>query len=73
MEDTERIHALLEEIRDLQKQHLDEYREQAARSVQLSEEAVRRQASIGSLYRKTVFAGAVVLVGLFAWLWWVSV
>jgi len=66
----DQVHSLLEEIRDLQKAQLAEYREQAARSIRLAEESVARQKAIGSFYKKVVFATSILIVVLVAFLWW---
>jgi ribosomal protein S15P/S13E len=70
MDQPEQIRALLEEIRDLQKEHLAEYRKHATRSIELAEAAVAKQAAIGRFYKRVVFAGAILLVGFFLWLLW---
>jgi hypothetical protein len=62
---------LLVEIRDLQREHLEEYRRVTQESLELSRKAVRRQEQIGRLYQRVVAVGAVglVAIGLFlAWL-----
>lgn len=70
MDESNRVHSLLEEIRDLQKEQLAEYREQATRSVRLAEESVARQKAIGTLYKKVVFVAATLIVVLLVYLWW---
>jgi len=62
--------ALLEEIRDLQKEQLAEYREQAARSIRIAEKSVARQKAIGGFYKKVVIVAAILTPGLLALLWW---
>jgi ferric-dicitrate binding protein FerR (iron transport regulator) len=77
-ENSGEIAALLREVRDLQKEHLDEYRRVAQRSLEIQQEAferqkaaletqrlaVARQESFGRLYRGVVAAGAVIVVAL---------
>jgi len=70
MDESNQVHALLKEIRDLQKEQLAQYREQASRSIRLAEESVARQKAIGSLYKKVVFVGAILITGLLLFLWW---
>ena len=70
MDESSQVHSLLEEIRDLQKEQLVEYREQATRSIRLAEESLARQKAIGNLYKKVVIVGAIVIVAMVAWLWW---
>jgi type VI protein secretion system component VasF len=70
MDEAARVRSLLEEIRDLQKEQLAEYRAQAARSIRLTEEAVARQKAIGDLYKRVVVVGAILIVALLAGLWW---
>jgi CHASE3 domain sensor protein len=62
---------LLVEIRDIQREHLEEYRRVTGESLELQRQAVRRQEKLGRLYQRVVAVGALVLVamGLFlAWL-----
>jgi len=69
MGESKQVQSLLEEIRDLQKEHLAEYRAQAARSVELAEQAAARQASIGTFYRRVVFVVGIVAAVLLVVLW----
>jgi hypothetical protein len=71
MEDSNR--AILEEIRDLQREHLETYKRIAERSVSiqdkavaLQERAVARAEQIGMLYRRVVAGAAVALLIIFA-------
>jgi hypothetical protein len=59
-DDTKR---LLTEIRDLQRESLDEYRRVTSRSLALQEQAVARQEQVSALYRRVVLGGSV-LIGL---------
>ena len=71
MESNDDIRRLLEEIRDTQREHLAEYRKAAQRSVALQEEAVARQRSHVTLYRRWMAAGALVIgaiIGLILYL-----
>lgn len=52
---------LLKEIRDLQRQHLDEYRKASARAIALQETAVERQKQVVTLYQR-VIVGTLVIV-----------
>ena len=70
MDESSQVRSLLEEIRDLQKEELAEYREQAALSIRLAEESVARQKAIGDLYKKVIFACAMLIIALAAYLWW---
>jgi hypothetical protein len=70
MEESKQIHALLVEIRDLQQEHLAEYRKQAARSVALAEEAVTRQRSGLVLYKRALIAVAILLLPLVVSIVW---
>ncbi len=71
MDGTQRIEALLEEIRDLQKEHLAESRAQAERGVALAEESVERQRRFATLYKWVVIAGGIIIAGAVAILLWV--
>jgi hypothetical protein len=60
--------ALLEEIRDLIREQTGLFREQAARSIELQEEAMRRQARVIRLWKVLMS----LLFPLMAFLvWWV--
>lgn len=52
---------LLREIRDLQQQHLDEYRHAAQRSLALQEQAVERQQQVVRLYIRALIAGGLLV------------
>lgn len=61
-EDTKELKELLTEIRDVQREHLAEYRKVTQRSLELQQQAVARQEQHGRLYRSVVIAGAVLIV-----------
>lgn len=68
--DSRDVIPLLVEIRDLQREHLDEYRRVTQESLELSRRAVRRQEQFGRLYQRALIAAALVVAatGLFlAW------
>jgi hypothetical protein len=60
----ERPEKLLEEIRDLQRESLAEYRRVTQQSLDMQRQAVSRQEQLGQLYRRMMIAGAVVIVPL---------
>lgn len=70
MDESTRIESLLNEIRDLQKEHLAAYKEHAAHALQLSEESVKRQKDMAALYRKVLVVVAILFVILLGFLWW---
>lgn len=70
--DPDEMLAILKEIRDLQKQQLAEYQDQANRSNRLAEEAVGRQKALGDLYVKVVIAGGIVILLAIAYLFWIA-
>jgi ferric-dicitrate binding protein FerR (iron transport regulator) len=55
---------LLEEIRDVQREHLAEYRRVTQQSLDLQKQAVSRQEQLGSMYRRVVMIGGLVVVAL---------
>jgi CHASE3 domain sensor protein len=55
---------LLVEIRDVQREHLEEYRRVTRESLELQRQAVKRQEQIGRLYQRVVAVGALILLGL---------
>jgi hypothetical protein len=62
MRDPEEIKELLAELRDVQREHLEEYRTVTRRSLELQERAVARQEQLGKLYRRVLTAGAGLVV-----------
>jgi hypothetical protein len=63
MDSSDATRVLLTEIRDLQRESLEEYRRVTSRSLELQEQAVARQEQVSALYRRVVVGGSV-LVGL---------
>ena len=68
MDQSDDIKQLLTEIRDVQRDHLDEYKRVTERMLEIQGEAVRQQIAIGSLYKRVVFVGAVLILGLLLYL-----
>jgi len=64
MEASEETNALLREIRDIQKEHLAEYKAAAERSIELQQRAVARAESIGKIYRIALAVSAVLIIGI---------
>jgi len=58
------MHTLLEEIRDVQKESLAEYRRVTQQSLDMQRQAVARQQQIGRLYQRVLLVGAAVVVPL---------
>ena len=70
-ESDDRTRRLLEEIRDLQREQLAEYRRVTQQSLDLQKRAVDRQQQLGHLYSRVVGLGAglvLVLIGLLVYL-----
>ena len=55
---------LLREIRDAQREHLAEYRRVTQQSLELQQDAVKRQAQLGGLYRQVLMVGGSVAIVL---------
>ncbi len=55
---------LLVEIRNLQREHLEEYRRVTGESLELQRKAVLRQEQIGRLYQRVVTVSVFLLVGV---------
>ena len=71
MTESDRQTRLLEEIRDLQREQLAEYRRVTQQSLELQQRAVDRQQQLGRLYSRVVGLGAglaLVLIGLLIFL-----
>jgi len=64
MEDQSRVEKLLEEILDVQRQHLEQYKNVTKRSLELQQTAVARQEQIGNIYRIALVVSAVVVAGI---------
>lgn len=62
--DSKNIAQLLFEIREIQREHLEEYRRVTKESLELSRRAVQRQEQYGRLYQRVVAVGAFVLLAL---------
>jgi hypothetical protein len=67
MDSKDFIH-LLVEIRDIQREHLEEYRRVARESLELQKRAVRRQEQFTRLYRWVLLVAAFVIAGLIVFL-----
>jgi hypothetical protein len=66
MERPDEIIELLKEIRDVQSEHLTEYKAAAQRSIELQQRAVNRAESIGKIYRGVLIVSAILIVGIIA-------
>ena len=64
MEDQGRVEKLLEEILDVQREQLEQYKNVTKRSLELQQTAVGRQEQIGKIYRIALVVSAVVVVGI---------
>ena len=66
MEADDRTHKVLEEIRDVQREHLAEYRRVTKQSLELQQRAVARQEQFGLVYKRVILLGGVLVATLFA-------
>ena len=64
MEDQSRVEKLLEEIRDAQRESLEEYKRVTSRSLELQQKAVNRQEQLGKTYRIALLASAILVIGI---------
>lgn len=71
MDASEEVLDLLRELRDVQREHLQEYKAFATRALAIQEETVARQASIAVLYKRVLVVAAVVVAGLLGYLMFV--
>jgi len=62
MQESGEIKELLIELRDVQREHLAEYRKVTQRSLELQQQAVTRQEQLGQLYRRVVVACALLVI-----------
>ena len=76
MDEAEDTRKILSDIRDLERQHLEEYRRISQEILNLQKNAVERQALIGGVYKRVVAFGGLMVVALLALLvfllakWW---
>ena len=64
MEDQGRVVKLLEEILDVQREQLEQYKNVTKRSLELQQTAVGRQEQIGKIYSIALIVSAVVVAGI---------
>ena len=64
MEKPDEIADLLREIRDINREHLDEYKAAAKRSIELQQQAVKRAETIGKTYRIALTVAAILVTGI---------
>jgi len=64
MEDQSRVEKLLEEILDVQREQLGQYKNVTKRSLELQQTAVGRQEQIGKIYRIALIVSAIVVAGI---------
>ena len=64
MNDDQRTHTLLEEIRDVQRESLAEYRRVTQQSLDMQRQAVTRQQQMVQVYRRVLLVGILVTVPL---------
>lgn len=62
--DSKDIAQLLFEIREIQREHLEEYRRVTKEQLELSRRAVQRQEQFGRLYQRVVAVGGLVLIAM---------
>ncbi len=66
MDHSEEILQVLREMRDAQRQHLEEYRKTATRSMEIQEQSVQRQIQAVRIYKRALAAGSVLIIGIVA-------
>ena len=66
MESGDEIRRLLQEIRDIDREHLDEYRRVTTKSLELQQRAVARQEQFGRISRLVFLIGGFFVVALLA-------
>lgn len=64
MNEPDEISELLREIRDIQTEHLNEYKRVTQRSLELQERAVERQEKLSTLYVRVILASAILVLGI---------
>jgi len=66
MQADDQLRRLLEEIRDIQREHLAEYKRVTQQSLDLQQRAVKRQEQVGKLYQRVIAVTAPILLGMIA-------
>ena len=64
MQDQGRVEKLLEELLEVQREQLEQYKNVTKRSLELQQTAVGRQEQIGKIYRIALIVSAVVIAGI---------
>jgi len=64
MEADDRVQKLLEEIRDVQREHLAEYRRVTQQLLELQQRALARQEQVGLIYKRIVLIGGILVAAL---------
>jgi hypothetical protein len=64
MERFDEVAELLREIRDINREHLEEYKAAAERSIELQQRAVKRAETIGKTYRIALLVAAILVTGI---------
>jgi len=72
MSENTRIEQLLTQIVEGQRAHLDEYRRVTSQSLDLQRQGVDTQSRHVRLYRRVLYALAIVLAGLVAYVIWLG-
>jgi hypothetical protein len=72
MTQNDRTEQLLEQILDVQRAQLEEYKRITSQSLELQRRAVDAQARYLRVLRPTIFVGAVVAAGLIVYVLWLS-
>jgi len=72
MNDSDRVEQLLTQILEVQRAHLEEYKRVTSQSLELQRHAVETQSRHVLLYRRVIVAVAIVVVGLGAYVLWLS-
>jgi cytochrome c-type biogenesis protein CcmH/NrfG len=64
MEADDNTEKLLEEIRDVQREHLAEYRRVTQQLLDMQQRVVARQEQVGAIYKRIVLIGGVPVAAL---------
>ena len=64
MQNQDDIKQILTELRDVQREHLSEYKKVTQRSLELQEKAVKRQEQLAKTYRLALIVSAVLITGI---------
>jgi len=72
MNENNRTEQLLTQILDAQRAHLEKYKRVTSQSLDLQRQGLETQSRHVRLYRRVILVGAIIMVGLVAYVVWLT-